>query len=109
MTVRIRLDHRGMGAMLRSAEVAEVIAAEADKVQEVAEAHPSIVRHGMPVEHGAYATDRAAEGVTITHAGGVAVEAKHGVLADAARSVGLDVTADPPRDVKPKPRKRRRS
>ncbi|MEU8655254.1 hypothetical protein [Actinoplanes philippinensis] len=92
MPARIRLDHRGMGEMLRSGEVAATIALRAAEVEQAVSEHQSIVRHEMPVERHAYTSDRAGEDVTIEHAGGLAVEAKYGVLADAARAVALQVT-----------------
>lgn len=105
---RIRLDHGGMADMLTSGLVAAEMAAKASEVRAVVEAHQSVVRHRMPVARESYETDRAAESVTIAHAGGQAVEAKYGTLADAARSAGLDVTAEPPKDTRRRPRKRRR-
>ncbi|MEU4568666.1 hypothetical protein [Micromonospora sp. NPDC023956] len=89
--VRIRLDRKGMAAMLKSAPVAAVMAELGADVSTAVEAHQSIRRHKMPVIHGAHVTDRAAHTVTVAHAGGLAVEAKYGALIDAARTVGLDV------------------
>ena len=94
---RIRLDHDGIGEVLRSAGVAAAIAAKAEDVETIVADHSSVQRHRMDVIRSAYETDRAAEGVTIAHPGGLGVEAKYGVLADAARGVGLEVTAEPPK------------
>lgn len=106
--LKIRLDHGGMAEMLGSPEVAAEILAKASEVQGIAEWHQSVARHRMPVERESYETDRAAEAVTIAHAGGKGVEAKYGALAEAARAAGLEVTAEPPTDVRRRPRKRRR-
>ncbi|GAB1641767.1 hypothetical protein [Krasilnikovia sp. MM14-A1259] len=97
MTARLRLDHAGIAEVLRSAEVTFAVTAKAAEVQDAVETHHSVARHRMPVERHSYETDRAADAVTIAHPGGLGVEAKYGVLSEAARTVGLDVNADQPR------------
>lgn len=92
-TVNIRLDHKGIGEILRSAEVALAVVVKAAEVAAIAEAHHSIRKHDMPIKTRFYISDRAAVGVAIAHPGGLNVEAKYGVLAHAAAAVGLDVTA----------------
>lgn len=47
----------------------------------------------LPVEVSMHITDRAHANVTITHAAGASVQAKHGALTKAAAQVGLDVKA----------------
>ncbi|MFD6638326.1 hypothetical protein ACFWDN_21195 [Micromonospora chalcea] len=88
----IRLDHKGIAEILKSAGFAAAVAAKAAEVEAIVSAHQSIRRHEMPVESEAYETDRAAHEVTIAHPGGLGVEGKYGALTQAARAVGLEVT-----------------
>jgi hypothetical protein len=98
--VRITLDHRGIGELLKSPEVAALMLVKAAEVQAIAETHHSIRKHELPIERQAYETSgprmapRAAEGVAIAHAAGKNVEAKYGVLVHAAALAGLEVTAN---------------
>lgn len=84
---KIRLDHKGMEAMLKSQPVAKAVHAEAVKVADRVRANAAVVRNGVQddVEVTDYVTDRAASAVTITHAAGLGLEGKHGVL---SRAVG---------------------
>ncbi|MEV0267719.1 hypothetical protein AB0H43_03005 [Hamadaea sp. NPDC050747] len=90
--IRIRLDHKGMAEMLKSAGIRAAVEVKAAEVHLIAMRHDAIIRNGMTVERRSYTTDRAAVAVTITHPGGRNVENKHGVLATAARRAGLEVT-----------------
>ncbi|MFI7069551.1 hypothetical protein [Micromonospora sediminicola] len=93
---RIRLDHKGIAEILKSAGFAAAVAVKAAEVEAIVSAHESVRRHEMPVETGAYETDRAAHEVEIAHPGGLGVEGKYGALTRAARAVGLEVTEERP-------------
>lgn len=88
---RVKLDHRGIAEVLKSAEVAARLSELATAVEASASADDSVVRHGVPVKVESYETDRAAVAVTLAHAGGLGIEAKHGTLSRAAGDVGLEV------------------
>lgn len=89
---RVRLDHRGMAEILKSAEVAAAVEEVALAAGVRAEAHPSVVAHGVDVRVDSYETDRAAASVTLAHPAGLNIERKYGVLTDAASAQGLDVS-----------------
>ncbi|TDC33457.1 hypothetical protein [Micromonospora sp. KC213] len=91
---RIRLDHKGIAEILKSAGFAAAMAEKAEEVAAHVHAHHSIRRHGMPVETGPFETDRATQSVTIAHPGGLGVQGKYGVLTQAATAAGLEVTAE---------------
>lgn len=89
--VNIRLDHQGIGEILKSAEVRAALKLAASGVEIIAGNHEAIRRNGFPIGRESYTTDRAVESIAIEHPGGINVEAKHGVLVNAARVVGLEV------------------
>lgn len=91
MAFRLKLDHKGIGQVLKSAEVAKAIAEVGHDVAARAQTDEAVSRHGAEVKVTPYTTDRAAVGVTIAHAAGVGIEAKHGVLSRAAGAEGLEV------------------
>lgn len=101
MANRIKLDHRGIAAILKSAPMvaATKVAAEqvAQKVRDqgikVGDSDGGPREVDLPVEVTMHTTDRAHANVTITHAAGASVQAKHGALTKAAAQVGLDVRA----------------
>ncbi|RLK22639.1 hypothetical protein DER29_0477 [Micromonospora sp. M71_S20] len=93
---KIRLDSKGIAALLKSAGFAAAVATKAAEVETLVSAHHSVRRHGMPVEREAYVTDRAAQEVTIAHPGGLPVQAKYGALTQAAAAAGLEVTEEAP-------------
>lgn len=95
--VKIRLDHKGIAALLKSAEFAAAVDVKAAEVEAIVSAHESIRRHEMPVEMGSYETDRSAAEVVIAHAGGLGVQGKYGALTKAAEAVGLEVTEERPK------------
>lgn len=92
MAAKLRLDHPGIAAILKSAEVAGVVDGAAASVGSAASGHVTAQGVTIPVVVDSYVTDRAAAGVTLRHPAGLAVEAKHGVLAGAAAATGLEVT-----------------
>jgi hypothetical protein len=65
----------------------------ANSIEADVRSHPSVVKNGMSVDSGTATTDRFRANVTITHAGGLAAQAKHGVLTRAAAAAGLEVRA----------------
>lgn len=96
---RVKIDPKGVAAILKSAAMHKV-------VQDAAEAVASNVRdqnikvgdhdggsheRDMPVTVGVTTTDRAHAVVTLAHASGEAVQAKHGALTKAAAQAGLKV------------------
>lgn len=89
----IRLDHGGMGEMLKSQPVAAAVRALAEATAAKARAHPSVTRHGVPVEVASYTTDRAACAVTLASPAGMPIQARYGALTQAAGAAGLEVRA----------------
>jgi len=92
MAAKLRLDHGGIAAVLKSGEVGGVIH---DAAASVAAGAVAYARNGdeIPVEMDYYVTDRVAAGVTLAHPAGLGKEAKYGTLARAAASAGLEVTS----------------
>lgn len=94
---KIRLDHGGIAAVLKSRPVAAEVVKAAEKVATAARGQGytawdknikgRAVRVPLPVDVDPYVTDRAAALVTITHPAGIGMQAKHGVLTRAAGSV----------------------
>lgn len=62
--------------------------------QSVASKAAHTTRRGevIPVKVKPYTTDRRAASVALAHPAGIGIEAKYGVLADAAGATGLDFT-----------------
>lgn len=92
MKAKIKLSSPGIrAAALNSREVRSEVAAFADTM--ASRLSGSVIAHDgpAPITRDAYTSDRVVEGVTIAHAGGIGLEAEHGYLAAAARSVGLSV------------------
>jgi hypothetical protein len=89
----VRLDHAGIGQILKAQpEIVAAIASLGERIGSAVEAHDAITRNSMPVKVEHETTDRARAVVVIASPGGLAVQAKHGVLTQAALSVGLEVT-----------------
>lgn len=95
----VKLDHAGIGALLKSGEMAALVNEAAAEVAEnvrsqgiLVEGKPGDVP--LPVEVTAYTTDRAAASVAIAHPSGAAVQAKHGALTKAASAAGLEVKGE---------------
>lgn len=93
----VRLDHRGIGSLLRSAEMQQAVREVADTVASNVTSQGLTVSSGasLPVEVNTYITDRVAASVTINHPAGLGMQAKHGVLTKAAAAAGLEVTEKP--------------
>lgn len=79
--MKIRLDHVGIGEVLRSEEVAQEVHQIAAARAESVRAHNKVQEHAPgAVEVEDYTTDRAASAVVILHASGLGLQAKYGVL-----------------------------
>lgn len=96
MARNVRLDHSGMAAVAKSAAVRAEVTKLAERVADNVRAQGIRVEGepgdvSLPVEVTSYTTDRARSSVTIKHASGQAVQAKHGALTKAAAQAGLDV------------------
>jgi hypothetical protein len=91
--VKVTLNHFGVAALLRSIPVKGMVDGAAERVAANARSQGHHVRDGsdLPVTVTSYTTDRAAAAVTLAHAAGTAMQAKHGVLTKAAADEGLEV------------------
>ena len=85
----VRLDRSGVAALLKSSGVASEISSTAGRVADAVRADAAVARHSMPVSTASGVSDRARSIVTIMHAGGLGVQAKHGSLSRAVASTGL--------------------
>jgi hypothetical protein len=101
MANRIRLNHKGVEQVLKSAPMAAAVKAKAEQVAQnvrdqnikVGDRDGGKHEYDLPVKVTMTTTDRAHANVTITHPAGEAVQAKHGALTKAAAQAGLDVKA----------------
>jgi hypothetical protein len=99
MTSRIRLNHKGVSEILKSAPMAAEVKATAEKVAQnvrdqgikVGDRDGGPHEYDLPVTVTMVTTDRAHALVTIAHPSGESVQAKHGSLTKAAAQAGLDV------------------
>lgn len=99
MASRIRLDRKGVAAILKSTEVTRAVNAAAQAVAQNVKAmgvkvgdHDGGKReYPLPVTVLPITTDRAKALVTLAHPAGEAVQAKHGALTKAAAAAGLRV------------------
>lgn len=87
--MKIRLDARGIEAMLKSAEVARLVS---EVAHGVADDVASSIDPKAEVVVDAYTTDRAAAAVTIRDVRGRIWQVRDGVLTRAAAAHGLEVT-----------------
>lgn len=96
---RVRLDHKGVAALLKSpamqARVDQATEAVAENVRgmgiRVGDVDGGSHERDLPVTTKVVITDRAHGLVTLAHPAGQAVQAKHGALTKAAAQAGLDV------------------
>lgn len=96
---QIRLNSAGMQDVLKSPGVRRTIAAKTQQVADavrsqgikVGDVDGGSYEADMPVETDMVVTDRAHGRVTVAHAAGQAVQAKHGALTKAALEAGLEV------------------
>lgn len=97
MANRVRLDKPGLAAILASAEVGEAVEALGRDVAANVGTYTTSDGKSVPVRvtrrvtTGGRVAGRPAVDVTLAHAAGRNVEAKHGVLAGAATALGLAV------------------
>ena len=98
MARNVKLDHVGLGALLRSTEmhrmVQDVTEEIADHVREQGVTVGAFQGFGeidLPVEANMTTTDRAHGSVVLAHPAGIAVQAKYGALTRAASEAGLEV------------------
>lgn len=96
MAVKVRLDHAGLAAVLKSGEVRAMVAAATEEVAANARSQGVMVEGEpgdvpLPVETQVVTTDRAHGIVTLAHPSGESVQAKHGTLTAAAAAAGLEV------------------
>lgn len=94
----MRLDHGGIGALLKSDAIAGMVNEAAERVAEHVRDQGIKVdgipgKYDLPVKVAEYTTDRAAAAVTLAHPSGIAVQAKHGALTRAASAEGLTIRA----------------
>ena len=100
MPRRVRLDERGMSALLKSPGIAAATKRAAEAVAEnvrdmgirVGDKDGGPREVDLPVTVRVVTTDRAHANVTLAHPAGAAVQAKHGALTKAAAQAGLEVT-----------------
>lgn len=85
-----RLNKKGVGAILRSKDLAAKVNAVAN---DLGAAVRTQVGEDVTVHVDAYTTDRGAAAVVIAHRDGVAMQASDGALTKAAAAVGLTVTS----------------
>lgn len=96
---RVKLDRKGVEAILKSAgahkmvqDAAEAVAANVrDQNIKVGDRDGGAHERDLPVKVGVTTTDRAHAVVTLAHPAGEAVQAKHGALTKAAAQAGLNV------------------
>lgn len=86
--VTVTLDHRGLAAVLKSAEMRDLVDPVAHRL-----AAKVAATSGMEVVVDSYVTDRAAAAVVVLDRGAASAQAKHGILTRAATSEGLEVRA----------------
>lgn len=95
----VRLNHAGIAAILKSAEMAAAVKAATEAVAEnvrgmdikVGDRDGGPHEYDLPVTATLVTTDRAHGIVALAHPAGRAVQAKHGALTKAAAQAGLDV------------------
>lgn len=98
---QVRLNSKGIAAILSSTPMHREIQSAAEKVAQNVEAQHITVgdrdggkhEYPLPVKVEVTTTDRAHGRVTLAHPAGQAVQAKHGALTKAAAQAGLDVRA----------------
>jgi hypothetical protein len=99
MASRIRLDRKGVAAILKSTEMHRAVEAAAEQVAKnvrdmdikVGDRDGGPREKDLPVSVSVSTTDRAHAVVSLAHPSGESVQAKHGALTKAAAQAGLDV------------------
>lgn len=99
MRGNVKLDRRGIAALLKSPQFDAATKAAAEAVAEnvrdmgirVGDKDGGRHEYDLPVKVFPHTTDRAHVVVALAHPSGEAVQAKHGALTKAAAQAGLDV------------------
>lgn len=99
MARNVKLDSRGIAALLKSAPIDAATKAAAEAVAEnvrgmgikVGDKDGGAHEYELPVRVFPHTTDRSHVVVALAHPSGEAVQAKHGALTKAAAQAGLDV------------------
>lgn len=99
MASRIRLNHKGVEEILKSAPMAAAVKDAAEKIAQnvrdqgikVGDRDGGPHEYALPVTVTMVTTDRAHANVTIAHPAGESVQAKRGALTKAAAQAGLNV------------------
>ena len=100
MSKDVKLDHAGIGGLLKSTEAHRLVQEVAEKVAHNVEEQGITVgdrdggthEYPLPVKVEVTTTDRAHAIVMLAHPAGIAVQAKHGSLTRAAAEAGLHVS-----------------
>lgn len=93
MATTVRVYYPGVSEVLRSSEVAALVQDAAEEVAAHAQAQGHLASDGpLPIVVSTYETDRAAATVDIRHPAGLGMQAKYGVLTQAAGAAGLEVS-----------------
>ncbi|QOC55873.1 hypothetical protein SEA_DIRTYBOI_11 [Gordonia phage DirtyBoi] len=92
--IEFRLDRRGAGEILKSAESANAVSDVAHKIRDLVDADVNDDPDDeIDVIVTSHTTDRAVARVTIAHPRGRELQAKRGALTRAAAKLGLEVRA----------------
>jgi hypothetical protein len=86
---KVKIDRSGIQALLKSSGVASEVEGYADGIAASVLSHPSVASRDIDVETASGVSDRARTIVTIMHAAGLGLQAKHGVLSRAVGDSGL--------------------
>lgn len=101
MASPVRLNRAGIGRVLKSRNMSDLVQGVAEKVadnvdgQELTAQSPGQdTGTAITADVETYTTDRAAAAVVIRHPAAAAMQAKHGVLTRAAAEAGLEIRGD---------------
>ncbi len=86
MKARVTLDRKGVGAILRSSEVRDMVNDAAEQIAAGARARGA---QDVVIEH--YSSDREAAAVVVRDHDAVGQEAKRGILSGPAQAIGAEV------------------
>src|SRR5690349_21314040 len=95
---KVRLNHAGIAALLKSPDLHKLVNDTADRVADnvrsqgikVGDVDGGPLERELPVRVVPQTTDRARAQVVLAHPAGLAVQAKHGALTKAAAAEGLE-------------------
>lgn len=100
MADRVKLDHGGIAALLKSGPMQALVQSAAEAIADSVRSQGITVgafkggagEIALPVTVSTTTTDRAHASVTLAHPAGTAVQAKHGALTKAASAAGVSVS-----------------